>query len=48
MITAAHGPFGIASYSLVEVGVFHTIVHALAVEVISEEVFLGFVVENTS
>ena len=47
-LTASQGPFGIASCSLLEVGVFPTLVDSLAVEVMSDEVLLGFVVEKTS
>ena len=48
-VTVSQGPFGIASCSLLEVGVFPTIVDSLAtVEVMSVEVFWGFVVDKTS
>ena len=44
----SEGPFGIASCSLLEVGVFSTIVDSLAIEVMSVEVLLGFGAEKTS
>ena len=46
VITTSQGPFGIASSCLLEVGVFSTIVDSLAVEVMSVEVILGFVVKK--
>ena len=45
----SQGPFGIASCSLPEVGVFPIIVYLTGiVEVMSVEVLLGFGVEKTS
>ena len=44
----SQGPFGIIAAVLLEVGVFPTLVDSLAVEVISVEVLLVFIVEKTN